>query len=587
MGGLAAQFKQPKIIVLLIDPVQNSSDPIEEETAQPIENDLGDYARQLEASARFNSAMRQAKSRRHALEILLNLTLEAFSADIAGVYDLKGSKLIYNSGLGLTIDPPDELSADSSNVLGRSINSDCVLFFDTDESSEEDCDFCGFLLRQKMKSLLVIPLRTTDDAIGVWFIALRHPISLTANVEQLLSTFSEAAGNTLQRFMVMEELEHNVAIREKELGILYKIMTIAGETGETQTLLDQSLDTTLQGVGCSTGVIHLYDPYEKRLKIIIRKEFPDELLTFLELSSQTDRLWMQVFNSQKRVQYANIPIRSFPENPSSTPLATGYLGFPIRAKNISIGVLSLFGDPEHLLDPTIVQIVSSVTDQLGLAYENVQLRKQAENAVVLQERQRLARNLHDSVSQSLYALVISADVSKKLLRLKDYPHLREQLSDIGKVAIMALKEMRLMLFELRPSFLGDEGLIGALELRLNTVERRAGIDANLIFDEPFKLPPFIEQEVYHIAIEGLNNSLKHAEATNVVITMKVKPRSFWMEIQDNGIGFDYSNVSATGGIGLSSMKERTLGLSGKVDFISNPGSGTIVHLEIPIDPERQ
>jgi len=194
----------------------------------------------------------------------------------------------------------------------------------------------------------------------------------------------------------------------------------------------------------------------------------------------------------------------------------------------------------------------------------------------------LARNLHDSVSQSLYGLVISADVSEKLLRIKNYSGLRQELRDIAKVALQGLKEMRLMLNDFRPTSLEGVGLAGALEMRLNTVECRAGIEVSLSIDEKLKLSSQMEQEIYRIAIEALNNSLKHSEATSVVVTIYREDSSLLLEIRDNGIGFDPSANRTEGGMGLTSMHERARILGGDLTILSSPGQGTSIRLRAPL-----
>jgi signal transduction histidine kinase len=214
--------------------------------------------------------------------------------------------------------------------------------------------------------------------------------------------------------------------------------------------------------------------------------------------------------------------------------------------------------------------------------ESVHFRKQAEDAVILSERQRMGRNLHDSVSQSLYALVLSADISEKLLRIKDYTGLRQQLRDLGKVALQGLKEMRLMLYEFRPASLESGGLVKALEERLQTVEIRAGIDASISVVGNFDIPPQMEQEIYQIVIEGLNNSLKHAEASVVTVSLRKDEDCIYLEIQDNGLGFDQSTPLPIGGMGLESMRERARILGGELSVTSAPGEGAVIRLKAPL-----
>jgi signal transduction histidine kinase len=538
--------------------------------------------RQLEASAKLNAAMRQTETRSQALQVLLDQSLQAFSADAVGVYDLKESNLIYTAGRGLSSLPPERVPAGSNSVLCQAMFSDRVLRFETGQASADDCDFCAFLAQEGMQCLLVTPLRTGQRVVGVLFIALRTLIHLSLNDVQLLNVFSEAAGNTLHRFQILEQLEQTVANREEELQLLYDLMVIAGETSEMDQLLQKSLERILSAVDCPIGVMHFIDPATQRVKIAAREQYSEDFDTYLTISGKSDLLWERVYRDQQIVTVHDLPDRSFPEFPNPQRQYYAYLGFPIRIKAKVVGVLSLLSPSSRLLEPAAVQLVNSAAGELGLAVESTHFRKQAEDAMILRERQRLGRNLHDSVSQSLYALVISADVSEKLLRIKDFPGLRKELKDIGQVALQGLKEMRLLLYEFRPASLENIGLVKALEQRLNTVEGRAGIDAALVIEGSVNLTPEMEQEIYRITIEGLNNSLKHSAASRVSVTLRKTAELFELEIQDNGLGFDPSTGQIAGGMGLDSMRERARILGGELSIASRPEEGTIIRLSAPL-----
>lgn len=530
----------------------------------------------------FNAAMRQAESRKQALNVLLDQSMQMFLADSVGVYQLQENSLVFADGRGLTIEVPATLPADASSVLGRSLYLSRILSYSTEGRTKADCDFCIFLHQQGMKFVIIIPIQISQRAVGVLYIALRRKIKILPEDEQLLSAFSEATGNTIHRFVVTEQLEQTVTNRNLELTLLYDLMEIAGKTSEMDALLRTSLNRILETANCAIGVIHFFDPAEQKLKMAISEQFSEEFQNYLAISGYSDNLWTRAFLEQEMVQVKNVPDCSLPEIPNPNRKYWVYLGIPIRSKNKTIGVLSLMCQSDRILNPSVTQMLTSATKVLGLTVENFYFRKHAEDVVILNERQRLARNLHDSVSQSLYALVISADVSEKLLRIKDFSGLRQQLRDLGKVALQGLKEMRLMLYEFRPASLDIGGLVKALELRLSTVESRAGIHATFSADGEYDLPPQMEQEVYQITIESLNNSLKHAEASEVSIDIHKGTEKIFLEIKDNGLGFDPSTSQTSGGMGMNSMRERARILGGKLTVLSVPGKGTKIQLEAPL-----
>jgi len=142
-----------------------------------------------------------------------------------------------------------------------------------------------------------------------------------------------------------------------------------------------------------------------------------------------------------------------------------------------------------------------------------------------------------------------------------------------------LKEMRLLVYELRPLALEEVTLTEAVHQRLDAVERRAGIDVQLVADDSLDLPDAIEETLYRIAQEALNNALQHASPTSVLVSIQVSgeppEQQVILDVSDDGVGFDMSAPGA-GGIGLSSMKERAEKLGGELAIQSIPGKGTVV-----------
>jgi signal transduction histidine kinase len=151
---------------------------------------------------------------------------------------------------------------------------------------------------------------------------------------------------------------------------------------------------------------------------------------------------------------------------------------------------------------------------------------------------------------------------------------------LGEIAQQALQEMRLLVYELRPLALESAGLIGALEQRLETVERRAGIQARVVVEGEVDLAADVEEELYGIAQEALNNSLKHAKASQVALSVRVADESVALEVADDGQGFDLARIGAKGGLGLISMQERADRIGGQLAIHSAPGEGTRVKVSV-------
>jgi len=205
------------------------------------------------------------------------------------------------------------------------------------------------------------------------------------------------------------------------------------------------------------------------------------------------------------------------------------------------------------------------------------LREQA----VVEERNRLARELHDSVTQSLYSLVLYSRALARLLPGDTSAEARDYVTRLERLAQDTLAELRLLIFELRPAALVEEGLVAALRSRLETVETRAEMDVRLEAPEGIRLPPAVEEGLYRIAQEALNNALKHSRATNVRVTLSVGGDSVYLAVRDNGQGFD-PTAEHIAGLGLTSMRERAAELGGELRIDAAPGKGALVWVRLPM-----
>jgi signal transduction histidine kinase len=150
----------------------------------------------------------------------------------------------------------------------------------------------------------------------------------------------------------------------------------------------------------------------------------------------------------------------------------------------------------------------------------------------------------------------------------------EHLNELQDTSQEALAEMRLLIFELRPPILEELGLVPALQARLQAVEGRAGLRTEFKTNLEGRLPSDVEEGLYRISLEALNNALKHAQANNIKVHLHLDEHEAILEITDDGIGFDLASAREGGGIGISAMEERAADLGGRLTVDSAPGSGT-------------
>lgn len=221
-------------------------------------------------------------------------------------------------------------------------------------------------------------------------------------------------------------------------------------------------------------------------------------------------------------------------------------------------------------------------NELNIANQKLQeYAKNAEALAVIDERSRLARDLHDSVTQSLYSLTLFAEAASEELNAGEVETTKAHLKDLRETSRQALQEMRLMVFELRPPELETKGFILALQERLEAVEARTGIETVVDMNIEERLPPNIELGLYSIAREALNNILKHSLATKMKIALQKKNGTIIFEIHDNGVGLDALEANNSAGLGVKGMKERADKIGANLTLHNASEGGTLLKVEVP------
>lgn len=278
------------------------------------------------------------------------------------------------------------------------------------------------------------------------------------------------------------------------------------------------------------------------------------------------------------------------------------LAAPLIAGGRTIGVLEAVHSHADGLTVGDLTVLDAAANWAAIAISNAQLHEQAqrlrEEQAALEERTRLARELHDAVTQSLYSLTVLTGAWRRQIEAGQLTPQLEHISEMSDLVQQALREVRLLIYELRPTELEEEGLLGALFRRLETVEKRAGIQARLIvFDEAgqpqpmpptdgraaavdfYRLPPALELSLYRIIQEALNNTLKHSGATSVVVRLRLGAETLSVEIEDNGRGFDADHRPRLGGgFGIVGVKERVKQIGGRFSIASSLTTGTNIRI---------
>ena len=261
-----------------------------------------------------------------------------------------------------------------------------------------------------------------------------------------------------------------------------------------------------------------------------------------------------------------------------------WMAVPLSHKDQIIGMLTLSSSEPNYYTPRHASLALAIANQAAVALANARLYEQAQELAALEERQRLARELHDSVSQALYGITLGTHTARTLLQ-RDPSKVAEPLDYVLSQAEAALTEMRALIFELRPESLETEGLVVAISRQAAALHARQDIVVTTeLCDDP-DLSLKIKQELYRVVQEAMHNTVKHARAKKVNVCLQLDTDGLLLEVCDDGIGFDTSG-SFPGHLGLHSMQERIGRLGGKLLIESTPGQGTCIRAQLPVSTRR-
>jgi PAS domain S-box-containing protein len=360
-----------------------------------------------------------------------------------------------------------------------------------------------------------------------------------------------------------------------------------------EELMQRALDEICTLTASPIGFYHFVEEDQKTLSLQAwstrtLEEFCQAEGRGLHYDLDQAGVWVDAFHQQKPVihnDYAALTHRKgLPEGHAEV---TRQLVVPVLRDQKVVSILGV-GNKPFDYEENDVDLVSTIADLVWtiVSYKKseemirqtqVQLGVQQRELAVIEERQRMARNLHDSVNQSIHSMVLFSDTLAATLEKNNLERARKIMDRLQESARQSLKETRLLLYEMQAEGAGRSvDLVQDLETRLATVERRAGVRSQIIQEGALDHCPLEwHTNLFWITIEALNNSLKHAQARAVKIVIRCYPDCTELEISDNGLGFDIAKANI-GGMGLDNMHARAEEIGGTLTIQSEPEGGTTV-----------
>jgi len=431
----------------------------------------------------------------------------------------------------------------------------------------------------------------------------------------LVQLVSETAQDLMRRSQELYVLNNHASNanrdlerRTRELAGINAVATALNRSLDLTTMLDQAATAVCGVTGWDSAAMRLWNPLTRSWDLVVRRTgdcAPDDtlplppgqrdpdlyapltpdLLAGHPCAFQVGRQWSVVSGQWSVIDTKYTALHD------DQPGVETRIAFPIAVRTETLGMLELgmarpiaLAEVEaRMADPTL----RGICEQLALAIENSRLYAEARQVAALEERQHLARELHDSVTQSLFTVTLMAEAAQAMVE-RDPTRVGRYLNRLQATAGAALGEMRALLAQLRPTAVGASGLGAALRRHAETLREQWPLEIAVEVDPQLgPLPPAVEDGLYRITQEALHNVIKHAAAESVRVRLAQTaepgaPPGLVLTIEDDGRGFDPSRPPDEGhGLGLLGMRERASALGGHLTIESRPGHGSRVVVTVP------
>jgi nitrate/nitrite-specific signal transduction histidine kinase len=371
-------------------------------------------------------------------------------------------------------------------------------------------------------------------------------------------------------------LEKKISDRTRELAIMNSILSVASRSLDIQEILGESLNKTLELLGFAAGAAFKIDIDQKSIDLVASTFKP--AITRNLANKDAIAGWASTEAYPQEVVLFNLEDLHH-EKIKGQLSRSGFKGFifiPLSSKGRLMGFFILGKRQPVKLSPEERALLNSIGKQVGVALENAHLYEQAEQTAITAERSRLARELHDAVTQTLFSANLIADVIPRIWKRNPEEGM-QNLEELRQLTRGALAEMRTLLLEMRPESIERSDLKGLLTQLCDAFTGRVRVPISLEILGGHDPALDVKIVFFRIAQEALNNIAKHSGASQVEVYLDSKPEKLHMVIKDNGLGFDPGAI-ASGHLGISIMQERANSIGARLKVNSQSGQGTIVEL---------
>lgn len=442
--------------------------------------------------------------------------------------------------------------------------------------------------REGVRSALSAPLKAEGEVNGILVIATRQERHFSDADQELLEAIGGQLGIVIRNAVLYEQSE----LQNRELSALLAVGKVVTSSFDLNELLRQSLDTIIEVLPADAAEVWLMEGSEE---LNLRCHRGSHREAFLE---QTRFRVGQGIPGLLAVRQEPIVVHDLPSQAAFLRQGIIKAGFrtfaalPLRYQSELVGVLAVAAvSAEALQGPRELRLLEGVGEWLAIAIENARLHQQVQDVAVLQERERIAREMHDGMAQLLGYINTETIAVRKLLDNAQLTDACAELVKMEEITRDLYADVREGILGLRLSARRHEDLLPALREYAEQYMDMSGIEVEFEVTaeaERLRLVPSAEIQLMRILQEALTNVRKHAQATAVRITFERNGRVLQATVADNGRGFERTRLPSTGWprFGFQTMRERAEAIGGSLEIDTTPGQGTRVCVSVPLSPQE-
>jgi signal transduction histidine kinase len=437
-------------------------------------------------------------------------------------------------------------------------------------------------------AFVVAPLLVGGEAIGVLWVGDAEPRQFAPEDVAMVEALADQAALAIEHARLFEE----VRAEAHRTATLAEIASSVAVSGPLERVLNDLARRVVAATGAQACAVFVTETELTEGRLAGMYGLPEEYAREIEAVMQAGKLTFTLADLDERRPLVRHNVwQTYLNRPEIAEMQrfAGIVGWdmtilvPLATRGRKLGVLAGYYHHDQEPDQDELAFLAAVGNQAAIAAENERLFADAQEKASLEERSRLARDLHDSATQTVFSMGMLAQAARRQHE-RGSERLGETLDRIAVLSQQAHAELRALLVELRPDDLIEQGFEQALARLVAAVRTRsrARIEIAGTLTAPLPAPRAIV--VFRIVQEALNNAIKHARASVVTVSLEECADGPRVTVRDDGLGFDPAAVTVrgTGGLGMRSMRERAASTGLVLDVLSAPGAGTSVQVLIPL-----